>query len=179
MLKQILNNLWSSAKHPIDPGQFLVFQYRRKNFLIVVDYYSKFVELAELVDMIANTLVKELKKIFARYGIPDLLYTDNGSNYINAKFKIFIKEWDFRHKTSSPNYQQSNGLAKSFVQTIKNILKKACDDNKNPVSAILEFRRTPIDSKWPSPAEILFGRKIEGLLPNFDHNISNNDLKDI
>lgn len=144
------------------------FYFRGNNYVIVVDYFSKFVEIAHLRDMTTTSLIIKLKMIFSRHGIPDLLYTDNGTNYCSEQFKKFSSDWNFKHKTSSPYHQQSNGLAERNIQTIKKLLKKAYDDNKDPYLALLEFRTTPINKNLPSPAELLYNRKINGLLPNFN-----------
>lgn len=73
----------------------------------------------------------------------------------------------FKHITSSPFHQQSNGLAERNIQTVKNLLKKTERDNKDPYLVLLEYITTPIDSKLPSPVELLYSRKIKGLLPIF------------
>lgn len=70
-----------------------------------------------------------MKKIFARYGIPQEEVSDNGSRYTNTRsihqFKEFAREWGFQHTTSSPEYLQCNGAAERAVKTAKRILKKA------------------------------------------------------
>ena len=112
--------------------------------------------------MTSHTTIIHLKSIFARYGIPKILYTDGGSQYKNQNFLLFSKQWDFEHRVSSAHYPQSNGMAERYVQTIKNLLKKSQD----PYLALLEYRNTPISDELSSPAELMFGRQIRGLLLN-------------
>jgi len=58
-----------------------------------------------------------LKKIFARFGVPDEVVSDNGSQYSNTRnlfnttHEQFAEEQGFCHTTSSPEYSQSNGAA--------------------------------------------------------------------
>jgi len=86
-----------------------------------------------------------MKKIFARYGIPQEVVSDNGSQYANKRnlfdsthqFKDFAREWGFRHTTSSQEYPQSNGAAERAVQTAKRIVKKAEADGKDPFEGLL------------------------------------------
>ncbi|KYQ59895.1 Uncharacterized protein K02A2.6, partial [Trachymyrmex zeteki] len=66
--------------------------------------------------------------------------------------------------TSSPRYPQSNGLAERFVGIVKQMLKKCESDGKNIYLALFEYRNTPVSDKIPSPTELMFGRKIRGIL---------------
>lgn len=48
------------------------------NYLIIIDYFSKYVELSLLKSTTSKTVIQALKSTFARYGIPLLLVSDNG-----------------------------------------------------------------------------------------------------
>ncbi|VDH88954.1 Hypothetical predicted protein [Mytilus galloprovincialis] len=106
-----------------------------------------------------------MKSIFARHGIPEVLVSDNARYYTSSKFQEFAKSWEFKHITSSPRYQQSNGLAERTVQTVKQLLKKADYEGKDPYMSILNFRNTPLDSDMPSPSQLLMGRRCKTKLP--------------
>ncbi|KAL0839884.1 hypothetical protein ABMA28_016507 [Loxostege sticticalis] len=101
-----------------------IFEYRRKKYIILVDYFSNFVEVEELAGMSSKNIISFMKTQFARHGIPAELVTDNGPAYSSSEFKQFMREWEVRHVTSSPHYPQSNGKSERTVQTVKNILKK-------------------------------------------------------
>lgn len=138
-----------------------------ENYLLIVDMYSKFPELCVLnTDTTTINVIKNIKSVFSRHGILEVLYTDNGPQFNNHCFQQFLRQWDVIHKTSSPRYALSNGFIERHVQTIKKILKKTiADKNKDMYTALLEYRNTPIDRSLPSPAELLFGRKIRGIIP--------------
>ena len=95
-----------------------------RDYLVVVDYYSKYPELALLNDKTAGTIVTHLKSIFARHGIPEKLIGDN-MPYGSKEFRQFAQDWGFTVVTSSPEYPQSNGQSEQTEQTLKNLLKKA------------------------------------------------------
>lgn len=150
------------------PWQFLatdLFQVKDKHYLLVVDYYSKFVEVVTVKDLRSSTIIAQLKAIFARYGIPARLMSDNGLQFVSEEFKTFCKTWEFEHTTSSPYYPRSNGLAERNVQTVKKLIVKAQAENTDPYLALLNFRNTPITGEKYSPAQLLMGRRLNTKLP--------------
>lgn len=143
-------------KLPDRPWQKLgadLFTLKNTNYLLVVDYFSRYIETARLsLTRCANVIV-HLKSIFARHGIPETLITDNGPQFSGAQMATFAAECEFEHITSSPRYPQSNGEAERAVQTIKNLLTNADD----PYRALLAYRSTPLSNSF-SPAQLLMGR---------------------
>ena len=131
----------------------------------MVDYYSRYVEVAKLDDTKSRTVVNHTKSIFARHGIPSVVRSDNGLQYIAQEYQQFVKEWKFEHQTSSPYYPKSNGLAEKAVQTVKRLLTKTKADGKDPYLSLLEYRNTPIDDVG-SPAQLLMSRRLQSILPN-------------
>ena len=94
-------------------------------------------------------------------------------------FKDFAKKWDMTLTTSSPTYPQSNGMVERAIQTIKQLLRKADYEGKDPYLALLNYRTTPLSGIGSSPAEMLMGRAIRNQLPFQDfHRQSNDDLKE-
>lgn len=100
-----------------------VFEHKGKPYLVVVAYYSKFIETSLMRDKTEGTIVTHMKSIFARHGIPEELVSDN-MPYNSKGFKHFASDWGFKLTTSSPTYPQVNGVSEKAVQTIKRILKK-------------------------------------------------------
>ncbi len=142
-----------------------LFHFQGKEHLIVIDYFSKFVETEVLTELTSVATIQCLKKMFARFGIPKIVYSDNGPQYNTEKFRRFAKDWNFETRTSSPLFPQSNGMVERHIETVKYMLKKALHDNRDPHLALLEYRNTPISSDIPSPSELMFNRKINGLMP--------------
>ena len=136
-----------------------------KPFLITVDYYSNFAKLDVLPKTTAGAVIRVLKAQFARHGIPNLLITDNGPQFVSAKFQEFACQWEFQHRTTSPAYPQSNGKSENAVKTVKRLIKCAKKAGSDSWLAILDFRNTPTDSLGSSPAQRLFSRRTRSLLP--------------
>ena len=121
----------------------------------------------------AICVINTLKKIFARFGIPEKVVSDNRPQYSNTRhllsrnpeFNKFADEWGFSHTTSSPEYPQSNSAAERAVQTAKRILKKAAAENKDPFEVLLKYRNTPFEDIGVSPAQLLFSRRTRTMIP--------------
>lgn len=103
------------------------------------DYFSKFVEIAELKELSSLATVKLLKSFFTRFGIPKIVYSDNGPQYNSNMYRNFAKNWNFESKTSSPRFPQSNGMVEKHLQTVKYMLSKAEYDGKDPYLTLLEY----------------------------------------
>ena len=102
-----------------------LFHLKGSTYILVVDYFSRYVEVALLMSSQSSQgVIKALKSIFARHGVPEVVRSDNGPQYSSGEFQKFAKDWGFQSITSSPKYAQSNGEAERAVQTIKSLLKK-------------------------------------------------------
>lgn len=142
-----------------------IFQFQSESYLLIVDYYSKFVEVVNLnQDLTSKNLINKFKSVFARFGIPKVLMTDNASNFCSLEFKQFSRDWEFQHTTSSPLYPQSNGQVERSVQSVKNLLKKCFFDRQDPYLALLNFRNIPLDGE-NSSANALMHRNLRSIVP--------------
>ena len=95
-----------------------------KEYVVLADSYSVFIEVDELKGTTANYIMEFLKEQFSRHGIPDLLVTDNGSQYGCREITEFSREREFKQVPSSPRLAKSNGKAESAVKVAKRISKK-------------------------------------------------------
>ncbi|KAK3728945.1 hypothetical protein QZH41_016810 [Actinostola sp. cb2023] len=141
-----------------------LFTWNGGNYIVVVDYYSRYWEVSSLHNTTSTSVIEKLKQFFARHGIPETLKSDNGPQYSSAEFAKFAAVWKFSHVTSSPKYPQSNGLAEKTVQTVKRTLEKAKRDGKDPYLAMLEQRNTPVGN-YKSPAQLSMARRLRSILP--------------
>ena len=136
-----------------------LFYFRRLDFLVVVDYFSKYLLVKKIANSTTSTVIKELGMI-SEFGKPQVFRSDNGPCYASQEFRFFMQNWSIEHTTSSPHYPQSNGLAESMVKVSKNLIEKAVPQDLPWNQLLLDYMCTPISSEIPSPAEILFGRKL-------------------
>ena len=145
---------WSRVHVDFD-GPFL-----GKQFIILVDASTKWLEVGIVVSPSSQQAVKFLRSVFSTHGLPDILVSDNGSAFSSSEFEEFIKRNGFRHIRVAPYHPASNGAAERAVQTLKEYLSKARGDLETRLSRFLfQYRLTPHTSMGSSPAELLFGRR--------------------
>lgn len=69
------------------------------NFIVAVDYYSKFTIVNKLKNKTAETVISSLKNIFAINGIPQEIFSDNGPPFNSEEFENFAKKYDIKFKS--------------------------------------------------------------------------------
>jgi len=138
---------------------------RGRTLLVVCDYYSNYIEVENLSKTNTAAVTKALKILYARYGVPDTVITDNGPQFASEEFSFFARAWGFLHTTSSPYYPQSNGKAENAVKTIKHMFVKCQESGQSEFQALLDWRNTPSEGIGTSPAQRFLGRRCRTLLP--------------
>lgn len=136
-----------------------------RTLLITCDYFSGFIEVERLHSTTSSAVSKALKILFARYGVPNTLVTDNGPQFASAEFRAFATKWGFHHVTSSPRYPQSNGKAENAVKTVKRLFSKCRENHQSEYLALLDWRNTPTEGVGSSPAQRFLGRRCRTMLP--------------
>jgi len=124
-------------------------------YLVVVDYFSRYIEIIKLPSTTSSYVISTLDGLFATHGIPRVVVSDNGPQFASAQFRSFASRLGFTHRTSSPRHPQSNGEAERAVRTAKDLLRK----NTNLAQALRAYRATPLANGY-SPSQLLFGRQI-------------------
>ena len=124
----------------------------------------------------SSAVIKELGMIFSEFGKPQVFRSDNGSCYASQEFRFFMQNWSIKHRTISLHYPQSNGLAESMVKVSKNLIEKAVLQDLPWNQLLLDYRCTPISSEIPSPAEILFGRKLRSSISVLPSQVMNDRI---
>lgn len=111
--------------------------------------YSNFSEVDRINSVTFRSVIKEMKAVFARYVIPDVIVTDNGPQHI----------------TSSPHHPQSNGKAENAVKTMKRLFTKCRESDQSEFLALLDWRNSPTEGVGTSNARCLMGRRCKTLIP--------------
>lgn len=153
---------------PTRPWQIIaadLFTHAQKQYLVIADYYSDYFEIDHLTTVTSASVINRMRAQFARHGIPELLFSDNGPQFISEEFRRFKESWGFEHRTSSPYYSKSNGKAESAVKAAKRILTLARESGNDPYLMLLEHRNIPTALIEHSPAQRIFNRRTRTRLP--------------
>ena len=112
----------------------------------------------------SSTTIAALRNMFARFGIPDQIVSDNGSQFTSNEFEQFLNSNRIRHIKSAPYHPATNGLAERFVGTLKQALKssKASEVNLQEKLAVflMAYCNAPHSTTSASPASLLIGRQL-------------------
>ena len=79
-----------------------LFELNKLNYLLVVDYFSRYPEVLQLTSTTSMSVISALKSVFSRHGIPEIVRSDIGPQYSSAEFMSFASSYGFHHLTSSP-----------------------------------------------------------------------------
>ena len=138
-----------------------LFEFKKKTYIVLVDYYSRWIEVKQLTPQATTTnVISRLKSAFISFGIPEVIISDNGPQFASREFREFAQTWMFTHKPVNPYSAQENGMAERAVQTAKKLLQ--LDD---PELGLLNYRSTPHSATGVSPAQALMGRQVRTRLP--------------
>ena len=146
-------------------------------FFILIDAHSKWIEVHPMYSITASATIQCLRNIFAQFGIPENVVSDNGPTFTSMEFKQFLQRNGVRHTTSPPYHPSSNGLAERAVQIFKHSVAKLTDGTVQTKIArfLFTYRITPQSTTGMSPSELLLGRRLKSALdlmkPNLQHQV--------
>lgn len=134
-----------------------------KHYVVVMDYFSKWMEIIPVRSLSAAAVIEALKSIFFIHGDPQTIVCDNNP-FNSYEFQLFAKD-KFDLIFSSPTYAQSNGLAEAAVGIAKKILKKSHETKEDYRNLLREQNANPLSGMDLSAAQILYSRQIKTALP--------------
>ncbi|XP_041471843.1 uncharacterized protein K02A2.6-like [Lytechinus variegatus] len=150
------------------------------HMLVVIDDYSRFVEVEIVSSTAASQVIPKLDRIFSSFGVPTVVRTDNGPPFNGAEFNQFANYLGFRHRKVTPRWPQANGEVERFMKTLKKVYRCAIAERKCWKQEIYKFlrnyRATPHSTTGVPPATLLFGRPLRTRLPEVPSHQHHNDL---
>ncbi|CAL9012340.1 unnamed protein product [Prunus brigantina] len=134
-----------------------------KYAVVAVDYFTKWAEAEALATITAARIETFVwQNIVCRFGIPNIIVTDNGRQFDNAKFKQFCSNLKIKLCFASPAHPQSNGQVEAVNKIIKRTLKTKLDKAKGCWPELLpevlwSYRTTFRTSTGETPFSLSFG----------------------
>ena len=137
--------------------------------LTIMDRMSKYPEAIPLRSIKSVKVVEALIGFFTKFGLPRVLQSDCGSNFVSKYFGDKMKELRINHVTSSPYHPESQGQVERFHQTLKSMIKKYClahgsEWDKEIPYLLFSFRSAPSEILNYSPFQLVFGHNVRGPL---------------
>ena len=101
---------------------------KKNNVLIVKDLFTNFI-LLRIFEQKAQgeEVAKILLNIFADFGTPRVIHTDNGTEFCNSEIKDLLDKYSVEHLIGTPYHQNSNSVETS-VKEVQRILSKIISD---------------------------------------------------
>lgn len=149
-----------------------------KNFLILIDLYSRWIEICPIKQKTATSVIEKLKTIFCTHGIPKRIQADNNP-FNSQEFLIFARTYDIELITCSPHYHRGNGMAEKACHIAEQILKKSNEQKVDYRELLLEYRNTPLAKLNVSPSQILMSRQARTFLPVSSSTLEPKVVKDL
>ena len=117
----------------------------------------------------SEKIVTALNNIFARFGYPHSLKSDNGRQFVSEEFQRFLQEANIEHRTSPPLWPQANGEVERQNRTLLKALTVAQAEGKDwrreLSQFLLAYRSTPQATTGRTPAFLMFKRELRSKLP--------------
>ena len=132
-----------------------LFYWKRMDFLIVADVFSKYIIVRKLPNSTSAAMCTELSMIVTELGLPHIIRSDNGPCYNSKEFQQFLQCYSITPQTSSPNHPRSNGFVKRMVRVVKKLMDKAGKEGKPWISGLFDYRITPQSGSIASTLQLL------------------------
>ena len=136
--------------------------------LLAVDEHSRYPFVVEVHSTGFKPTKRALDNLFAMFGAPKIVKTDNGPPFNGQDFAEFLKDYGVKHQKSTPIWPQSNGMVERLVRSVKKSIRSALAAGATWKQQLPEFlmayRNTPHSSTGVSPAQLLLGRPLRDKL---------------
>ena len=132
-----------------------MFHWKRMDFLIVVDVFSKYIIVRKLPNSTSAAVCIEISMIVTELDLPHIIKSDNGPCYNSKEFQQFLQIYSITHQTSSPNHPRSKGFVERMVGVAKKLMDKAGKEGKPWISGLFDYRPTPQSGSIASPLQLL------------------------
>ncbi|KAL5010694.1 hypothetical protein ScPMuIL_012999, partial [Solemya velum] len=143
---------------------------------------TRFPEAIPLRNIKAPNIVKALVKFFTLVGLPKAVQSDQGSNFMSGIFQQVMYQLQIKQYKSSAYHPESQGALERFHQTLKNMMRSYCFENKRDWDEgihmlLFGVRESVQESLGFSPFELVFGHTVRGPLKILKDKLLDEDYK--
>eukprot|EP00731_Ephydatia_muelleri_P003131 Em0001g3131a len=131
--------------------------------LVIQDYFTKWVEAIPLPDQTANRITTEIIRLFAVYGIPDILHSDQGTNFESTIFQQTLEAFGINKRRTTAYHPQCDGMVervnRSLLQLLRAYVEKDYEWERYLPLVLYAYRTAVHMSTGVSPFVLMFGRE--------------------
>ena len=155
-----------------------------ESLLVVVDYFSRYFEVVVLRSTTSAKIIESLKQIFARFGVPYTLKTDNGPQLVSEEFEAFLAQNGIEYRTTPPLWPQAKGEVerqnRTFMKSIQIAQIEGKDWRQELQTFLIAYRSTPQMTTGATPFYLMFGREMRSKLPDLRQEapVTNEEVRD-
>jgi len=158
-----MDRLSTDSIGPLPPDEF-----GNTYILVVIDVFSRFVELYALPDLTALNAAKAIIQHIGRYGQPEEIFTDNGSQFRNELLAELANLMDVQHVTILPHSHQENSPVERANKEVMRHLRAIIFDKRVRAKWSMYLplvqrimNASVVKSIGVTPASIVFGNNID------------------
>lgn len=138
--------------------------FQNVTFLMAVDTHSKWPEVFVMSNTTSTATIGVSRQLFAVYGLPSQVVTNNGTQFMSEEFATFMKMNGIKHIRSAPYHPATNGLAECFVQSLKQGLNTSLSGGKSLpyhfANLLLTYRSAPHAMTGVPPCLLFLKRQV-------------------
>ena len=141
-----------------------------ETLLVLVDCATRWPEVEILKSTTTTSIISRLRRIFATHGLPRVIVSDNGPQFVSGEFRDYLRANDVEHRRITPYHPQANAAVERFNATVMTALRRAHHEGRNWRDALHTFLMTYRSTSHPatnaSPSLLMFGREVRTKLPS-------------
>jgi hypothetical protein len=148
----------TSVHLPAAPGGFTA-------LLVMIDVFTGFIILRPIKTTSADIIANELWQVFCIIGIPKIIQSDNGPEFVNEIIRALVKINGIEHRFIAPYNPRCDGKVERSIQTVMLIIKKLLHGNESNWTLYVPFAQLSFNNKISSltgstPFSLMFGRNL-------------------
>jgi hypothetical protein len=133
--------------------------------LVIIDVFTGFVILRPVRSTDAHIIADELWQLFCLFGLPQIIQSDNGPEFVNQVLRVLVKLTGLEHRFISPYNPRADGKVERSIGTVMGIIKKLLHGSDTLWPLFVPFAQLSFNHKissltGSSPFDLMFGRKM-------------------
>lgn len=138
--------------------------FRGEMFFLLIDAHLKWSKIYEMKSTTAADTIAVLRGVFASFGLPEQIVSNNGPQFVSHEFAEFLSVNGVKQVCVAPYHPSSNGAVERLVQSFKQCMKAGEHDGltfqHQLQNFLMTYRSTPQATTGQLPASLFLGRPI-------------------